>query len=323
LFDSSVEKGIFQVSKRGSNSAEKVRTGVRLLLDMILFLAVIAFMEFAQRKPPPASNSEQADSSTDANLRHGRYVSVGAKDLGDFKLSYEPLTDTQEGIGVRSTGFNWQGIECLIDLLNERLALPFDIVIAFKKCDRPDSFYDNESHEITVCYDLLDESYFLFVGQIRDQATLNEAVRGSVTYTVCHEIGHALIDVWRLPVTGKEEDAADQVAALLLIENVEGGQQMVLDAARFFKRYADFALGEEKLYWDEHSLDEQRFYNILCMLYGHNAKTYSYLIQEGSLPLARAELCNEDYEKIRTSWQTLLAPYMKNPPDAAFKIRPH
>jgi hypothetical protein len=30
--------------------------------------------------------------------------------------------------------------------------------------------------------------------------------------------------------------------------------------------YADLSKGEEKIYWDEHSLDEQRFYDTFCML---------------------------------------------------------
>ena len=36
-------------------------------------------------------------------------------------------------------------------------------------------------------------------------------MRGVTVSTFFHELGHALIDAWDLPITGREEDAADQL----------------------------------------------------------------------------------------------------------------
>jgi Putative metallopeptidase len=213
------------------------------------------------------------------------------------------------------------GIERLIDSLNERMALPFDIMITFKECDGPEAFYDDETHEITLSYDLIADYYGIFSVAIRNGAKRDQAVRGAVAFTFFHELGHALIDAWKLPITGKEEDAADQLATLILIEEIEGGEQMALDGALALKTYAELESGEEKAYWDEHSLDEQRFYDILCMLYGHDPEKYAYLVKDRSLPLARAELCNEAYAKFKASWQTLLSPHAGILQNAASKIR--
>ena len=38
---------------------------------------------------------------------------------------------------------------------------------------------------------------------------------------------------------------------------------------------------------DPHSLDEQRFYDTICLLYGHNPDKYEYLIKNGTLPMNR------------------------------------
>ena len=40
-----------------------------------------------------------------------------------------------------------------------------------------------------------------------------------------------------------------------------------------------------KSYWDEHSLDEQRFYDTICLIYGHAPdKYFFYLIMMGRCP---------------------------------------
>ena len=299
------------------------RTRGRLLLDTLLLIAVITLSITGLRQPQSAvePNIDRADRPAGGPPGQVRYPLVIAKDQGDFKLSYEPRKGSKKGIANRRVSTNLQGIECIIDSLNERLALPFDIVVDFKECHTPDAFYDDVTHRITFCYDLIDEYSDLFSIKIRNQAELDDAVRGAVAFTFFHEMGHALVEIWNLPITGKREDAADQISTLILIEETEEGEEMALDGALSFMIYAGLFEREEKAYWDEHSLDEQRFYDTLCMLYGHDPKKYAYLIEDGTLPVERAELCKDDYAKFRNSWQTLLAPYVKTPPEAASKIR--
>jgi Putative metallopeptidase len=73
----------------------------------------------------------------------------------------------------------------------------------------------------------------------------------------------------------KEEDAVDQLATLILIEGSEDGEKAVLDASiQYLAEYQ--AQGKTPLtkeaFADEHSLNAQRFYNLLCRVYGHNEK---------------------------------------------------
>jgi hypothetical protein len=123
-----------------------------------------------------------------------------------------------------------------------------------------------------------------------------------------------------MPITGKEEDAVDQLSNIVLIEKSEEGEQMALDGAVSFKLYADLTKNEKKIYWDEHSLDEQRFYDTICLIYGHNPEKYAYLVKDGTLPEARAALCQKDYPKMAKSWHQLLSPYAKTPAQTNAKI---
>src|SRR6185369_15585938 len=99
------------------------------------------------------------------------------------------------------------------------------------------------------------------------------------------------------------------------IESGDEGEKAVLDASvQYLAEYQ--AQGKTPLtrrqFADEHSLDAQRFYNLLCWVYGHNEKKYAYLVNKGFLPKERAAGCAVEYEKISKSWGRLLDPYLKN-----------
>jgi len=121
------------------------------------------------------------------------------------------------------------------------------------------------------------------------------------------------VAVLDLPVTGKEEDAVDQLSLFILTDGSDDGEKAALDGARSFyiEGRQEKTDVDELPFWDEHSLGEQRFYNIICAVYGQNKAKYSYLVKEGTLPPERAERCEGEYEQIERSWSKLLAPHLK------------
>ena len=233
-----------------------------------------------------------------------------AADQGDLRLRYQPPQETSTSQTPRARS-SPQAVEKLIAELNQRLILPFDIDVLLEDCEQPDAYYDPETHQIFLCYQLVDEYYVLFAKKIKDKTKLDDAVTAATAATFFHELGHGLVDAWKVPITGREEDAVDQLSTLVLIEATEDGEQMALDGALAFKLYADLASGEKKIYWDEHSLDEQRFFDTICLVYGHDDEKFAYLVDNGTLPEERALLCPQDYNRVKGAWQQLLGPYLK------------
>lgn len=92
-----------------------------------------------------------------------------------------------------------------------------------------------------------------------------------------HEVTHALIDVLRLPTTGREEDAADDFATVITTE-ILADDAPALAAA--LSLYLQATKGQSSSYWDEHSLNEQRFFRIVCLLYGSNPNEYASLAEK-------------------------------------------
>lgn len=284
-----------------------------LLLSLSLCLASGCRREAA----PP-----QADQPNRNTAAPAQQTAAGAADGGDLKLHYQARKSHRARPATHEVGGDRQALEKLVADLNERIALPWDIAVTFEDCDEANAFYDPETRKLVMCHELVDEYYDLFSHKIKDKGRLDAAVRGATVSTFYHELGHALIDAWRLPVTGKEEDAVDQLSTLVLIDRAEEGEQMALDGAVSFMLYAELGKGQEKIYWDEHSLDEQRFYDTVCLVYGHNPDKYTYLVADGTLPAERAELCREDYPRVSDSWAKLLAPYLKQPPPSAGEASP-
>jgi len=185
--------------------------------------------------------------------------------------------------------------------------------VVFKECGGPDSYYEEDSYKIIICYELIEAYSEIFSPTLMATTARDEAVKGAVVAMFLHEVAHALIHVWELSITGRQEDAADQFSTLMLINGLPDGEKMALDSARSFKSLAVLEKGLEKDYSDPHSLDEQRFYHTICLVYGHRPERYEYLIRNRSLPVERAFECEEDYARVNKSWQTLLAPHLVRP----------
>lgn len=196
--------------------------------------------------------------------------------------------------------------------LNGKLRLPRQVRLRFAECGEPNAFYRPDLREVRVCFELLELFAETLSGHVDDEDQLAEALSGTLQFVALHEVGHALVDVLSLPVTGREEDAVDQLSAWLLIDGKDGSTA-VLSAAAAFQSIAE---GGPADYSGQHALDEQRYYNMLCWLYGSAPQQQGYLITDWGLPTARAEGCAEEFRQIRQSWSRLLRDQLRAAPGA-------
>jgi len=232
------------------------------------------------------------------------------ENLIDLKFRYEKRKTFGRTASDHTVLISQQAVYRTGRELKNIIALPFEVEVVFRECNSPDSYYDEVSHEIVICYELIDVYSELFARTIKTRTVRDEAAKGAVVSMFLHEVAHVLIDGWDLSITGREEDAADQFSTLMLINGLPDSEEMALHGARSFESLALIEKGLEKDYSDSHSVDEQRFYNTICLVYGHRPERYEYLVRNGSLPAERAVECKEEYSRVNKSWQTLLAPYL-------------
>ncbi len=231
------------------------------------------------------------------------------KDLGDFKLVYGIIKDSayQE---LQKLFQEAKLFETTLDELNNVLSLPVDVYVRFQECGDTNALYVPEQKQIIMCYELISYFALLFGPLVETEEEWDQAVLHATFFTLYHELGHGLVDVLDIPITGKEEDAVDGLSTLILAE--AGVEDAALNGATWFLlQGAQQTNIEDLAFWDEHSLDLQRFFNIACWVYGKNPEDHAYLVDDGILPMERAERCSAEYQQLYNSWDKLLAPYLK------------
>jgi hypothetical protein len=142
-----------------------------------------------------------------------------------------------------------------------------------------------------------------------------EFVLGNVVFVLFHEFGHAFVSEFELPVLGREEDAVDRFATFLLTpegnEDEESDPSTILVDAMsgWFLSSTQTELADIE-WWDEHGPDQQRAYQIACLLYGADPKKFKSIADEVELPDARRESCPGEAESNSASWIKVVAPHV-------------
>ncbi len=113
----------------------------------------------------------------------------------------------------------------------------------------------------------------------------------------------------------KEEEAADQLAMLVLTGSGRQGAATAIDSASTLLVLARDAAARGALakvpFWSGHGFDERRLANMICWAYGKNPQGLQEQLADGTLLAGRAEGCAGEYAKTAESWAAPLAPYLK------------
>jgi Putative metallopeptidase len=246
-----------------------------------------------------------------------------APDRGDFKVVYEKAKNPDYR-GLQEVFRGTQLLEETAKALNEKLALPADVTVALRECGAADASYEADRHRISICYELVDAFAGLFLansGKAPDAHQAGAAVAGATLFALFHETGHALLDLYHLEghlESGgkeKEEEAADQLATLVLTGSGRQGAATAIDSASTLLVLARDPAARGALakvpFWSGHGFDERRLANLICWAYGKNPQGLQEQLADGTLLAGRAEGCAGEYEKIAASWAEPLAPYLK------------
>jgi len=285
--------------------ARRARPADLLLLAGLVLPLLACSFSGPSEDAGPGANSTGATPAPTAVASAAPGGAAKAPDNGDFRVVRRAGAKGEKGMDEEEKSLEEMAAE-----LNRAFSLPHDIFLSFDECGEPNAFYDPEKKQITVCDEMVAGFYEAFRPDNKTEEELDDAVGNATTFVFFHELGHALIDAYDLPVTGREEDAVDQLSVLVLADGTDEGDRAVLDAALSFAGESGAEL-DETAFADEHSLDRQRFYNIVCLLYGQNEKKFASLVEDGVLPEARAGRCGDELARAERAWDALLAPYVK------------
>ena len=128
-------------------------------------------------------------------------------------------------------------------------------------------------------------------------------------FVLYHEMAHLLIDQLELPVLGREEDVADNMASWTLLNHgTRRAEQTLTDAVRgWFLSGVAYASGStESDFAAAYMLDKQRAYQIVCMMVGKDADSFGRLAATYRIGPSRRDSCHWDYETVDRSLRSVL-----------------
>jgi Putative metallopeptidase len=257
-------------------------------------LALVSASAQAQAQPQSQGQPQAASDLTNGNIEFAYYPPKSVK--------YQAVLDRLKSRHV-------------LELLSQFLAplrLPHKLYLVTIECgENPSPRYVPDNWAILLCYEFNEilDRVAPKQGQPAQGFTHDEVVVGSFVGVVLHEAGHAVFDMLDVPVFGREEDAADEMASFIAL-------QFNKDVARTITRgFAYFwsVLGNPKewaQYSDEHGTSTQRFYNALCIGYGGDPQTFKEFVDKGWLPKERAANCAAEYQQISLAFQKTVLPFV-------------
>ena len=221
-------------------------------------------------------------------------------------------------------------LELLRDFLSP-LKLPRTLTIKTASCGRENAFYDPNAQTITICYELIVWIRSMLPAEIDKYGLTHEdAVIASIIDIILHETAHAIFHLLELPILGNEEFAADQLAALILLQFKEDVVRLTVtgtailfesDAQRRRDARAKAASKagapstgkgdtRDTEFASVHGLPEQRYYNLLCIAYGRHRTTFADFVNDGKLPTDRARRCPWEYKQVAHAYHKLIEPHI-------------
>lgn len=295
----------------------RIKVSCLLALCILTVLATSCVWRSGRDSGGTVSENSPQNSTVDANAQTAESASkrpaqrFKQADTGDFIVQKLPVQNTKYG-DIHTQISDEKLLEKAADKLNRALILPKDIFLRAQDCGEQNASYDPETSTVTICYELMEHYYRIFRKAGSDDEKAYAKMFDAVKFVFLHEIAHALIDAYEIPITGSEEDAADRCSAFInLTELGDDGVRSVFAAADAFKLDGGEKIARGSLA-NEHLLEEQRFYNSLCLIYGSDTKKFTNIVSSGYLPRERAARCADEYQRNADSWTALLGEWRKN-----------
>ncbi len=157
------------------------------------------------------------------------------------------------------------------------------------------------------------------------QAQSDDFVADTLTHIIHHEMAHALIDAFELPLLGPEEDAADAFSTLHMISTLHGRAVPALRnvSEAWLVMHAQDGTKEMMEYYGEHDLSDRRALWIVCLLYGSDPSRFDRVATWADLPPWRKSSCRDEARTTRRSWSSVLRPHLSAPgsiPEAPIRL---
>ncbi|MGL6039934.1 MAG: DUF4344 domain-containing metallopeptidase [Deefgea sp.] len=199
----------------------------------------------------------------------------------------------------------------------ELLKWPTPITLETKQCNEANAMYLPGEARVIMCYEIFKDLAEKVEAQLghHDQKYRDDIKKHAAIFLFRHELSHAIFDIFKIPLIGNEEIAADAVALHYSLEQKDTAEvKKVLQGAKFYFMRRNENFGDDTRYdfgafSDIHPLSEQRYFNMLCYTYAKYPEHAEFLVKQELLPQGRADYCPREWDQLQYGVQRLIRPY--------------
>ena len=156
-----------------------------------------------------------------------------------------------------------------------------DIELVVTSCHYANSRYLPDTKKIFICYESLYQKIYDYPKKANSKHAFERRVMQNVMFTFWHEVGHALIDQFRIGSglnLEKLELLADEFAALSMLWRRDNQwKDILMISALHFKSKSE---RNTDVPYKNHPSDELRYQKMIALLYGFAQKSYARLRPE-------------------------------------------
>jgi hypothetical protein len=271
-----------------------------------------------------------------------KYQPIQGLNNNGYPICYLPPNDTNK---AAYTALQSRHILEVYGQFLSPLHLPHPLTLVGLNCqptlnsDSP--FYSPVDRALHFCYEWYNDVLAAAPKTPTPQGvTRANVITGMWAGTLLHETGHAMFDMLDVPVFGREEDAADEVAAFIALQFNTDVQRTIIKGFAYFWQMAaqngndpptvnDPRPSADAIqrclndplcaYSDVHGTASQRLYNTLCLGFGGAPDTFKDFVQMGWLPKTRAGDCGREYHQLDFAFRKTIMPFID--PDMMKKVR--
>jgi Putative metallopeptidase len=193
------------------------------------------------------------------------------------------------------------------------LNLPDRLLIKTDECGPPTDFAKPPLPAV-ICYEYIQKIEELApADKTKRGVTRADTIAGAFVMSALHETSRAVFATFKIPVWGRQEDAADKLTAYILVEMGEDvALRMLTGTASFFEASKATWNGSGFDMADVTSPEQQRYYNYLCMAYGSNPDLFQDFVRRTLLTVGRdrAQRCPYEYDKFKTAFENTIKPHV-------------
>jgi Putative metallopeptidase len=197
------------------------------------------------------------------------------------------------------------------------LRLPREITVRVAQCGNENVPYKPQG-PATVCYELIEKIERIAASHTKDNDLAQRVIIGGFVQALFHETALAVFDVLDVPIWGRKFDAADRLAAMVMMQFGDDIAITVMNGTQVLFAWSD-QQWTGNTFAAEASPDWQRYFNYACIAFAANQPQFAFLLTNKLLPIFRAQQCANEYAQIRKAFDLRIMPHVDA--DLLIKVR--